>query len=211
MVKLVRLGEEHLESTRRWLTASPRLREQIDCLAAPSSAENEAYWRSKWADKAREDYAIIDGDVVHVGNCGLSDIDPKRQKAQLWIYVVERQGRGLGSRAVQLLLARAFDDLKLERVYLRVLITNPRAHAFYRRLGFVDEGCLRHDSVTNDKFVDAFLLSILSDKFRLISRRRWVSDPVRMICEIIHRNGSRKAQPAERLQGPEAERFTKII
>ena len=87
VVSLVRLGEEHLESTRRWLTASPTLREQIDCLAAPSAGENEAYWRSRWADKSREDYAIVDENSIHVGNCGLSDIDPKRGKAQLWIYV----------------------------------------------------------------------------------------------------------------------------
>jgi RimJ/RimL family protein N-acetyltransferase len=161
------LGEEHLESTSRWLTASPTLREQIDCLAAPSAGENEAYWRSRWADKSREDYAIVDENSIHVGNCGLSDIDPKRGKAQLWIYVAEREGHGVGGRAVRLLLARAFDALKLERVYLRVLATNPRAYAFYRRLGFVEEGRLRHDTVSENNFVDAFLLSMLSDEFKL--------------------------------------------
>lgn len=166
MVTIVRLGEEHLESTRRWLTASRRLREQIDCLAAPSAAENEAYWRRKWADASREDYAIIDEGAIHVGNCGLSDIDPQRGKAQLWIYLAEREGRGIGRRAVRLLLGRAFDDLELERVYLRVLVTNPRAYGFYLRLGFVEEARLRHDTVSDDTFIDAFLLSMLSDEFK---------------------------------------------
>ena len=167
MVKIISLQEEHLQSTLRWLTQSAKLRQQIDCLAAPSRAENEAYWRRKWADKSREDYAIIDENAIHVGNCGLCDIDPKRAKAQLWIYVAEREGCGVGTRAVGLLLARAFNSLRLQEVYLRVLATNPRAHAFYRQLGFVEEGRLRHDTVSDDKFLDAFLLSILSNEYKL--------------------------------------------
>jgi RimJ/RimL family protein N-acetyltransferase len=166
VVTIERLAEEHLESTRRWLTASARLREQIDCLAAPSAAENEAYWRRKWADASREDYAILDEGAIHVGNCGLSDIDLQRGKTQLWIYLAEREGRGVGRRAVRLLLGRAFEELELERVYLRVLITNPRAYAFYLRLGFVEEGRLRRDTVSGDTFVDAVLLSMLSDEFK---------------------------------------------
>jgi RimJ/RimL family protein N-acetyltransferase len=166
MVKIISLQEEHHQSTHRWLTQSPKLRQQIDCLAAPSRAENEAYWRRKWADKSREDYAIIDENAIHVGNCGLCDIDPKRAKAQLWIYVAEREGCGVGARAVGLLLARAFDGLRLQRVYLRVLATNPRAHAFYRQLGFVEEGRLRHDTVNDHEFIDAFLLSILSNEYK---------------------------------------------
>jgi RimJ/RimL family protein N-acetyltransferase len=166
MVKIISFQEEHLQSTHRWLTQSPKLREQIDCISAPSRAENEAYWRSKWADKSRDDYAIIDEIAIHVGNCGRCDIDPKRAKAQLRIYVAEREGCGFGGRAMGLLLARAFDDLRLERVYLRVLATNPRAHAFYRRLGFIEEGRLRHDTVGDDKFIDAFLLSILSSEYK---------------------------------------------
>ena len=153
MMKIVRFGEEHLEATLGWL-ASPTLREQIDCLAAPSSEENEAYWRGKWADKSREDYAIIDENDIHVGNCGLSDIDAKRRKAQLWIYIAKRQGQGIGKRAMQLILSRAFDELKLEKLYLRVIASNVRAGKFYRQLGFTEEGRLRHDTVVTDGFVE---------------------------------------------------------
>jgi len=165
MVKLVQFGEEHLETTRRWLTNSAGLREQIDCLSAPTRLENETYWRAKWQDATREDYAIIDEASDHVGNCGLCEIDRKRKKAQLWIYLGELQGRGIGRRAVCDLLSRAFGELALERIYLRVLATNPRAYAFYKTLGFVEEGRLRHDTVQNSEYVDSFLLSMLCSEF----------------------------------------------
>ncbi len=167
MVKIVRFGPEHLETTRCWLTNSARLREQIDCLSAPSRLENETYWRAKLKDETREDYAIVDDVAGHAGNCGLSEIDRKRKKAQLWIYLGGREGRGIGKKAVRALLTRAFDELALERVYLRVVATNLHAYAFYKALGFVDEGRLRHDTVRGDEYVDSFLLSMLSGEFKI--------------------------------------------
>jgi RimJ/RimL family protein N-acetyltransferase len=167
MVKLVRFGEEHLETTLHWLTNSARLREQIDCLSALSRLDNETYWRAKWKDETREDYAIIDNVVGHAGNCGLREIDWNRKKAQLWIYLGDWVGKGIGGKTVRALLARAFDELSLHRVYLRVLATNPRAYAFYKTLGFVDEGRLRHDTVQGNEYVDSLLLSMLSDEFKI--------------------------------------------
>lgn len=166
MVALIRFGEEHIERTLRWLTDSARLREQIDCFAAPSREGHEACWRARVQDETREDYAIVDDIVGHAGNCGLSEIDRSRGNAQLWIYLGESEGRGIGGKAVRILLARAFDDLALERVYLRVLAANPRAHAFYKALGFVDEGRLRHDTLLGNDYVDSFVLSMLANEFR---------------------------------------------
>jgi RimJ/RimL family protein N-acetyltransferase len=166
MVKLVRFAEAHMELTWRWLTMSPQLREQIDCIAAPSRSENEAYWRAKLKDETREDYAITDDSLDHIGNCGLSEIDAKRKKAQLWIYIGQHQGRGHGKEAVRALLSRAFEELRLERIYLRVLVSNPRAYRFYKALGFVEEGCMRHDTVHEEEYVDSVLLSMLSAEFK---------------------------------------------
>ena len=169
MVRIARFGKEHLEATQRWL-ASPTLRAEIDCLKAPTQAENEACWQRRWKDPSREDYAIIDdqdGHDIHVGNCGLSDLDLKRSRAQLWIYIAEQQGRGIGGAVMRLLLKRTFEDLKLEKLYLRVPVSNARANEFYRWLGFVEEGRLRHDMISSDGFVDSFLLSMLSHEFKL--------------------------------------------
>jgi diamine N-acetyltransferase len=155
-----------MELTWRWLTMSAQLREQIDCIAAPSRSENEAYWRAKLQDKSREDYAITDDSLDHIGNCGISEIDARRKKAQMWIYLGEHQGRGLGKQAVHALLSRAFEELRLERIYLRVLVTNRHAYRFYKALGFVEEGCMRHDTVHEEEYVDSVLLSMLSAEFK---------------------------------------------
>ena len=163
-VQLVPFGEDHLEATLGWLQ-DPGLRCQLDTLAEPTAAANTAYWRANVADPSREDYAILDGDGRHQGNCGLRDIDRQRRKAQIWAYVGEQRGSGLGWAAVQRLLTRGFDELGLNRVYLRVLADNPGAERFWQRLGFRLEGQARQDTCLDGRFVDSRWYSMLAEEY----------------------------------------------
>jgi RimJ/RimL family protein N-acetyltransferase len=160
---LVPMGEEHLDQTLEWL-ADPELRAQIDSLSEPDPAGHGSYWRGKWADPQRRDFAILSPARIHVGNCGLCDIDTRRRKAELWIYLGGQRARGTGSRALSELLQVAFSELELNRVYLRVVADNPRALAFYGGLGFTREGCLRQDTFREGRFVDSIVMSILVDE-----------------------------------------------
>ncbi len=101
----------------------------------------------------------------HVGNCGLSDIDRRRRKAQLWIYLGESTGRGIGTLAIRHLLRRGFEELEVNRVYLRVLTNNRGAINFYLALGFTQEGVWREDTVQNTRFVDSVWFSMLEREY----------------------------------------------
>jgi RimJ/RimL family protein N-acetyltransferase len=155
------MDSAHVERTHEWLQ-DPSLRAQVDTLEAPTREQNAAYWRARLADPTREDYAVLDGDGVHVGNCGLANLDRPRAKAELWIYLGQRRGAGLGQAAARRLISRAFDELRLNRVYVRVLATNAGAERFFRALGFVPEGRWREDTLVNQSFVDSLWLSLLA-------------------------------------------------
>jgi RimJ/RimL family protein N-acetyltransferase len=164
-VELVPHRAEHLDATYSWLSADGDLRRRIDSLSAPASPEaNEACWRRRWADASRRDFAII-AEGRHVGNCGLCDVDMLRRKAQMWIYLGEKRGAGVGSRAVRSLLAYAFGELGLHRVYIRVLATNDQAVAFYERLGFALEGIFKHDTIQNGRPIDSYAMAIVSERW----------------------------------------------
>lgn len=162
-IHLEPMTEAHLEATRRWLSDAG-LRAQVDCLEPPTPTGNRTLWQARWARADREDFAILAADR-HVGNCGLCDIDQGRRKAQLWIYLGEGRAQGIGRQALRLLLRRAFVELGLNRVYLRVVADNPRAAAFYRNHGFADEGRLRADSLRAGHAVDALCLAMLADEY----------------------------------------------
>jgi RimJ/RimL family protein N-acetyltransferase len=155
-------GPEHVEATYRWLS-DPELRRQIDSLGRPSESGNRQYWQERAGDTTRPTFAVtVDGS--HVGNCGLV-MDQARRKAELWIYLGESRGSGVGTRAVHELLARVFGDLGLYRAQVRVLVSNDTAVRFWRGLGFIEEGRLRSDTWHDDEPVDALLFSLLAPEY----------------------------------------------
>ncbi|MGH2493421.1 MAG: GNAT family N-acetyltransferase [Ktedonobacteraceae bacterium] len=66
-----------------------------------------------------------------------------------WIRASE-EGHGYITEAVRLLANYAFDALKANRLEIRCDEQNVRSAAVPRRLGFVQEGCLRNDATTPD-------------------------------------------------------------
>jgi RimJ/RimL family protein N-acetyltransferase len=158
-VTLEPLTGRHLEATLEWLR-DPGLRAQIDSLGEPTPEEHRAYWERRLADESHEAYAVLSGSR-HVGNGGLQ-LDRRRQKAELWLYLGEARGQGIGRAAGALLLRRAFRELGLNRVTVRVVATNEAALPFWRSLGFTDEGRAREDTWIDGRPVDSMFLSLLA-------------------------------------------------
>lgn len=158
-VTLEPLSERHLEATLEWLR-DPGLRAQIDSLGEPTPDGHRAYWARRLEDESHEAYALLAGSR-HVGNGGL-ELDRKRLKAELWLYLGEARGQGIGRVAAALVLSRAFRELGLNRLAVRVLATNEAALSFWRSLGFTDEGRAREDTWIDGRPVDSMLLSLLA-------------------------------------------------
>ncbi|MEV7179328.1 GNAT family protein [Kitasatospora sp. NPDC093679] len=72
------------------------------------------------------------------------------------------RGRGLGTEALRLLLAHAFDGLGLHRVQLEVYAFNPRARHVYEKVGFVAEGVRREALRDGDGWVDSTVMAVLA-------------------------------------------------
>ena len=106
-----------------------------------TAEEADIYLETLVRDPSRKSYAIeVDGE--HVGNVGLKDYAPDRKEAECFIELGEKtaRGRGVGTRAMVMLLQTAFETLRLERVRLGVFEFNRPAIKLYRALGFVDDG-----------------------------------------------------------------------
>jgi RimJ/RimL family protein N-acetyltransferase len=158
-VTLEPLSERHLEATLEWLR-DPKLRAEIDSLGEPTPEGHRAYWERRLAEESHEAYAVLAGGR-HVGAGGL-ELDRKRVKAELWLYLGEARGQGIGRPAAALVLRRAFRELGLNRVSVRVVATNQAALSFWRSLGFTHEGRAREDTWIDGRPVDSILLALLA-------------------------------------------------
>jgi len=106
-------------------------------------------------------------DWVHIGNTGLHDVDPVNRSAEFGIMIGEKEfwNKGYGTRATRLMLQHGFENLNLNRIYLEVFSTNPRAMQAYTAAGFTREGVLRQAIFKNGHYIDEIIMSILQSEW----------------------------------------------
>jgi ribosomal-protein-alanine N-acetyltransferase len=87
-------------------------------------------------------------------------------------YMLAEQslGRGVGTRAVTLMLERLFTIPSLHRVWLSTTAENLASQALARKLGFVQEGLLREHCVVQGRRIDQQLWGLLRPEWEATGR-----------------------------------------
>ena len=98
-----------------------------------------------------------------VGLIGLLNFDDFSKKAELYITLGDTQfkRKGIGYRALQLILDYGFNELDLNKIYLNVDAENVGACRLYEKAGFLCEGFFREDLMHQGKMIDRKRYAIL--------------------------------------------------
>ena len=106
---------------------------------------------------------VIEVDGALIGGIRLYGINYSDKRAQLAIGIIDPAalGKGLGTQAMRLLAAHAFDTLGLHRLGCRVLDFNARAISAYEKVGFVVEGREREAALIAGTWHDDLILGLL--------------------------------------------------
>lgn len=123
-----------------------------------------------WAEALMEHphaWVIEDADRL-IGEIRLDHVDSQDRRASLAIalYDPASLGKGVGTQAMRLVLAHAFEILRLHRISVRVLAYNARAIAAYKKCGFVEEGREREAAFVNGHWHDDVMMGLLEEEFR---------------------------------------------
>ena len=112
-------------------------------------------------------FVIYDGETA-VGSVYLRDIDRNNQKCEYGIFIGDEdcRGKGIGTAAAKLALAHAFEELGLNRVYLRVFADNLGAIKSYEKAGFRYEGTFRQDVMIDGVGEDIVFMAILREDWK---------------------------------------------
>lgn len=86
------------------------------------------------------------------------DIEPNLRALDIWIGEPDARGRGYGELMMRLGIVACFEDPAVTAIVIDPLASNSRAHAFYRRLGFLpverrmfgEDDCLVHKLTRED-------------------------------------------------------------
>jgi RimJ/RimL family protein N-acetyltransferase len=142
---------------------------EIDHFMGVDSSPAAMLWRHVYLGDqsgALADLAICGTQDQAIGLVSLWDRTIPHQAAELSIWVGSgyRNG-GNGTEALRLALRYAFTDLKLHKIYLRVLAYNMRAIRIYEKCGFHHEGVLRSEMQVAGQWHDLIYMGILADEW----------------------------------------------
>ena len=92
----------------------------------------------------RRIFAIETLDGRHIGNCVYYNIDREKSEAELGVMIGECDfwDTGYGADAVTTLVDHIFHETGLQRIYLKTLDWNQRAHRCFLKCGFTPCGQL---------------------------------------------------------------------
>jgi len=136
-------------------------------------AATDASSQVAWIEARAGDPRSLDANGIWVGDqlaggCDLL-IRPVDDIGELGFWLDEEfVGRGLVTRAAQLLIARGFEQEELHRVQLRAGVENLRSRAVAKRLKMREEGVMRGaGKVGGGMYVDLAMYGLLVDDWRL--------------------------------------------
>lgn len=112
-------------------------------------------------------YTITDLDGNIVGETGLLRMWPIWHCTDLSIIIPdpEMQHNGYGKEAISIMLDMAFKEYDMNRVAIGVVGQNTNALAFYRKIGFKQEGIQEQGYYYDGKYSDFIMMRILRDEW----------------------------------------------
>jgi len=165
------IEREDLPRFVEWLNDPEVLRGLM--VVVPLSMAQEQNWFDAMRSRPVEEHPLgIEIDTPEgwllIGNIGMMNIDWRSRQAEVGIFIGDKRywNQGYGRDAMVLMLRHAFFSLGLNRVYLRVYETNPRAAHSYQKAGFVLEGRQRQGHFQDGKFIDVLLMSVLRSEWQ---------------------------------------------
>jgi diamine N-acetyltransferase len=109
---------------------------------------------------------IAERDGERVGLVELVEINHIHRRAEFQIIIAPgHQGKGYATLATNLAIDYAFSVLNLYKLSLIVDCENARAVHVYRKLGFQDEGCLRHEFFVGGEYRDVFRMAMFQPDY----------------------------------------------
>ncbi len=169
-VRLRPLERDDLPRSVQWL-ADPEVRQGI-ALHLPLSMDDEAKWYEDMLKRDRNERVFaIDARTAdgweHIGSTGFHEIDWRCRHAEFGIMIGNKNywSQGFGADAVKTIAGLGFGELNLEKIWLRVFETNPRAIRCYEKAGFILEGRLRRHHYQDGHYCDVLIMGLLREEW----------------------------------------------
>lgn len=116
---------------------------------------------------------VLEWDHAPAGLVELVEINHIHRRAEFQIIIAPaHQGKGYAKPATLLAMDYAFTVLNLYKLSLIVDCENSRAVSVYKKLGFKEEGILRHEFFVDGEYRDVIRMAIFQPEYLKIKNPR---------------------------------------
>lgn len=145
------------------------LRKWLPWVDATTSVNDTRAFISKSLGELAEGAGLVLG-VWCGGRCagtvGCHRFDLANRRVEIGYWLAERyQGRGIITAGCRAMIEHLFGELGMERVELRAVVDNYRSRAVAERLGFREEGVLRHAQLRHGCYDDLVIYGLLREEW----------------------------------------------
>lgn len=106
-------------------------------------------------------------DRSYAGGCGINSVDWKNRYAIIGIFIGKPYwGKGYGTDSIKVLQRFIFEEMNLNKVFLKTYSFNERAISCYQKAGFKIEGVLREQIFRDGRYYDEVAMGILFPEWK---------------------------------------------
>jgi RimJ/RimL family protein N-acetyltransferase len=159
------IEREDLPAYVTWLN-DPQVLEQFGQMVPLSLTREEQWYEQMLQDASMRNFAI-EYEGQHIGGAGFSHIDFRKRTAEVGLFIgrVDLWDHGLGYDVLNTLVRFGFEQMNLNRIYLRVFENNERGVHLYNKVGFQHEGRWRQAEYRHGRYQDLLWMSILRQEW----------------------------------------------
>jgi len=119
-----------------------------------------------WSDKSDQWLCLAIDEISSgekLGSIGLKITNHQAKIAEVgYLLRIEAHGKGVASEALTLLQQYAFTTLNLNKLVATCSSNNIGSYKVLEKAGFSREGCLKQNSILNNKYVDDYIYGLCS-------------------------------------------------
>ena len=156
----------------KWIN-DPEVCEHLGQYAVMNRIQEEAWFESVSKGPRTELPLVIEirqgENWFAIGNTSFLGIHPVNLETEIGIMIGEKEywNQGYGTETMIRMLKYGFEELNLNRIFLRVFEGNERGKQAYRKAGFIHEGTLRQAQYHRGRYWDVDIMSILKNEWKI--------------------------------------------
>jgi RimJ/RimL family protein N-acetyltransferase len=163
------LNETDVNYFYEWIFDSEVIRYSMTKFHRIKTKEEVTIWfQATLNDSKTFQKGIVDSNTNNlIGYVGIASINEVDKNGEYFIFIGNKSswGKGIASKATQMIVHEGFVTLGLHRIFLTASSKNTGALKAYQKAGFILEGKMREAFFRNNEYSDKVIMGILRSEF----------------------------------------------